>query len=79
VKKLVTGLAVFGTSSLISLTGVLATDYPPSGDSAGVAGDSLPSTGSTLLSGPLMYANVLLFVGLAIAGSVTIRRRSLNS
>ena len=80
-KKFLTGLAVFATTSL---TGVLAAsadghDYPPSAGTGGTP--NLPETGASagLLDHAMQYGNVALILGLGLVGAVAVRRRSIQN
>ena len=73
-KKFLTGLAVFATTSL---TGVLAASadnhYPPSAGAGGAP--NLPETGASVLQDTLQYGNVALILGLGLLGAIAVRRR----
>ena len=78
-KKFLTGLAVFATTSL---TGVLAAsadghDYPPSAGTGGTP--NLPETGASVLQDTLQYGNVALILGLGLLGAIAVRRRSIQN
>ena len=79
-KKFLTGLAVFATTSL---TGVLAAsadnhaDYPPSAGTGGAP--NLPETGASVLQDTLQYGNVALILGLGLLGAIAVRRRSIQN
>ena len=75
-KKFLTGLAVFASTSL---TGVLAAsaDYPPSAGSGGTP--NLPETGASVIQDTLQYGNVALILGLGLVGAIAVRRRSIQN
>ena len=78
-KKFLTGLAVFATTSL---TGVLAASadghhYPPSAGTGGTP--NLPETGASVLQDTLQYGNVALILGLGLLGAIAVRRRSIQN
>ena len=77
-KKFLTGLAVFASTSL---TGVLTASaaYPPSAGSGGTP--NLPATGASagLLDHAMQYGNVALILGLGLVGVVAVRRRSIQN
>lgn len=77
-KKFLTGLAVFATTSL---TGVLSAsaDYPPSGGTEGTP--NLPKVGASdaLIDNAMQYGNVALILGLGLVGVVAVRRRSIQN
>ena len=82
-KKIVTSIVVFTSTSLVGVIGASATDYPVSGGGAtetATAGISaLPETGASIFSNSFMFGNTALLLGLGIAGTIALRRRSIQN
>jgi hypothetical protein len=82
-KKIVTSIVVFASTSLASVIGASAADYPVSGGgvtetvSTGVS--ALPETGASIFSNSFMFGNTALLLGLGIAGTIALRRRSVQN
>ena len=78
-KKLVTSVVIFASTSFAGVVAVSAADSPPNSEvaeSALEAAGGLPATGASIFQGPFLYANVAILLGLGIVGSIAMRRRS---